>query len=362
MSVLVVDDSQETRASLLSLLRTHGYPEVVTASSGDEALDRLRESVGHDGRPHIQVVLLDVARGGPGGLETCRRIKADPRLADIPVLVLTDGPDAEALQQAFEAGAVDFLAKPPRPAELLARLRSALKLKHELDRCKEQTRQLEQVTERLRRANAELERLAVRDELTGVGNRRFFNLMLEQEWARATREVLPLSLILMDLDYFKAYNDRYGHPQGDACLRQVAGRADALLQRSGDYLARYGGEEFAVLLPHTATRGAVLVAERIRAGVEGLGLEHAAAPGSRVVTASLGVATLVPDRHAAPAALVAAADAALYQAKRDGRNRVRPFEGTPDFAAASPAPHRSFLAAWTDQPLPPESPGREGPA
>jgi len=347
MSVLIVDDSPVTRASMQDLLQAHGYPHVLTAASAAEGLELLEASLGLDGRPGVEVILLDVRLSGTDGLDACRRIKADPRLADVPVLIMTAGPDDELLRQAFDAGAVDFLAKPLHAVELLARLRSALKLKQELDHCKEQTRQLEEVTEQLRRVNGELERLSVRDELTGVGNRRFFNLILEREWGRSARDVLPLSLILMDLDYFKAYNDCYGHQQGDACLRRVATRVDELLQRSGDYLARYGGEEFAVLLPHTGTGGVLTVAERIRGEVEKLGIEHAAAPSGRCVTLSLGVATLVPERHAPPAALVAAADAALYQAKRDGRNRVRLFQGPLDVSGSGP--HAGFLSSWTQQ-------------
>src|SRR5207237_254146 len=156
----------------------------------------------------------------------------------------------------------------------------------------------------------ELESLPLRAEVWVVGKRPYFNLILGQEWGRATRDVLPLSLILMDIDHFKAYNDHYGHPTGDGCLRIVAERASRMVQRSGDYMARYGGEEFAVLLPHTAVRGAQRVAERIRAEVEAARLEHVGSPTAGRVTVSLGVATLVPDRQTAVQALVDAADAA----------------------------------------------------
>jgi diguanylate cyclase (GGDEF)-like protein len=170
--------------------------------------------------------------------------------------------------------------------------------------------------------NSQLEQISKFDSLTGVRNRRSFDAALEEEWRRALRLGTPLSLMFLDLDFFKGYNDRYGHPAGDECLRRVAQLVEAALQRGGDLVARYGGEEFVVVLPNTALGGAEDLARRIRAAVEDLGIKHEGGVGG-VVTVSLGAACVVPTPAAHPGTLVAAADAALYRAKREGRNCVR---------------------------------------
>jgi diguanylate cyclase (GGDEF)-like protein len=332
--VLVVDDCVGAHQPLKAILQSHGYPEVLTAASAQEAFDVLDVAGkrGTDAPPAVEVVLLDVTMPGVDGIEACRRIKAAPHLRRVPVLMLTGTTDQATLQRAFDAGASDFIAKPCDPAELLARLRSALNLKRELDRCEEQNRELKRVTEQLRQLNEELSRLAVLDELTGIANRRFFNMVLEQEWGRSMRAVLPLSLILIDVDHFKNYNDHYGHQKGDECLCRLSNQFKALTKRPGDQVARYGGEEFVIILSHTETHGACAVAERLRRAVEEMQLEHPCSPVGDHVTISLGVATAIPARHTPSRVLVAAADEALYEAKRNGRNQVRVFEGLPGHA------------------------------
>jgi diguanylate cyclase (GGDEF)-like protein len=183
-------------------------------------------------------------------------------------------------------------------------------------------RLVEERTRELAEANARLERLSSQDGLTGVANRRRFDEALDLEWRRAARAESPLSLVMLDLDHFKAFNDTNGHVAGDERLRQVAQALVPAAGRAGELVARYGGEEFAVLLPGTSLEDAAAFAERLRAGVERLGLGHNASPVSRVVTVTAGVATTLPREHGSPATLVAAADGALYRAKREGRNRV----------------------------------------
>lgn len=173
----------------------------------------------------------------------------------------------------------------------------------------------------LEAANRQLEILATHDVLTGIANRRHFDEMIEAECRRAQRESKSLSLIMIDIDFFKRYNDRYGHLAGDECLRTIASTIGHAIRRAGDTLARYGGEEFAVLLPNTSLAGAVFVAEQIRAAVRALGITHADHP-NRTVSVSLGVATLSPDQS--PDDLIAAADRMLYAAKENGRDTVRP--------------------------------------
>jgi diguanylate cyclase (GGDEF)-like protein/PAS domain S-box-containing protein len=174
----------------------------------------------------------------------------------------------------------------------------------------------------LQQANQELERLATLDGLTQIANRRRFDRYLEQEWQRQAREQQPLSLILCDIDYFKRYNDRYGHQQGDYCLQQVVQRLHATIKRPADLLARYGGEEFAVILPQTNRWGATQVAEALRVAVQQLQLPHQDSPISDYVSISAGVATLLPTLNGNPQRLIMVADQALYQAKQQGRDRV----------------------------------------
>jgi len=171
-------------------------------------------------------------------------------------------------------------------------------------------------------AQAELERLATRDGLTSVANRRSFDQTLNTEWRRATRESRALSLLMVDVDFFKPYNDTYGHQGGDECLRQVAAAMSKVVKRSSDAVARYGGEEFVILLPATDPDGALIVAERIRAAVEALHLPHSGSTVADHVTVSIGVASVTVSSEGVPAQLIGAADAALYRAKHEGRNRV----------------------------------------
>lgn len=179
------------------------------------------------------------------------------------------------------------------------------------------------VTER-KRAEARLSALARTDAVTGLANRRAFDEALEREWHRARREETPLSLLLVDADRFKLFNDTYGHPEGDACLKRLADAAAGIGRRPADMVARYGGEELAILLPDTAAENALSLAEQLRGDIEAMGLAHEANPPAGVVTVSVGVATDHPwsTPRGAPASLVAAADASLYRAKRTGRNRV----------------------------------------
>ncbi len=333
MCVLIVDDSSDATRCLQSLLTARGYPHARTAASGQEALEFLEAEAA--GEKKIGVVLTDVDMPGLSGIELCQRIKAAPHLRDLSVLVLTGNTDEETLERAFAAGACDFIAKPVSPTELLARVRSAVNLKRELDNCKARERQLVEVTQQLERLNAELHRLSILDELTGIANRRFFNILFNQEWGRAARAVLPLSIILIDVDFFKNYNDHYGHPEGDKCLARVASTLSSLTRRPGDCVARYGGEEFVVLLAHTGVRGALVVAETLRKSIEELALEHACSAIRDRVTISLGVAAVVPERGYSAEQLLAAADQAVYQAKREGRNCVRAFQGPPEEARAT---------------------------
>jgi diguanylate cyclase (GGDEF)-like protein len=176
-------------------------------------------------------------------------------------------------------------------------------------------------TQQLEEANRQLEALSYADPLTALSNRRALDRALDVEWRRAIRSKQPMSLLMIDIDRFKAFNDTYGHPAGDSCLVSVAAALAAVVRRAADTLARYGGEEFVALLPETDAAGATAIAERMRQAVEALNIPNARGLGARV-TISVGHATVVPGDASGTPTLVAAADAALYQAKRGGRNRA----------------------------------------
>ncbi|MCI0528936.1 MAG: diguanylate cyclase, partial [Nitrospira sp.] len=277
------------------------------------------------GRKRVDLILMDILMPEIDGLEACRRIKAKESLRDIPIVVVTAKTETEDIEAAFVAGASDYITKPVNPAELLARVYLALSLKREMD-CRSAREKLLTIMRQLEEANQTLLRLSFLDGLTGVANRRGFDESLEREWRRGVRYKTPLSLIMIDIDCFKAYNDNYGHLSGDECLRQVATTLSYKVRRPGDFVARFGGEEFVAILPATHVEGAAVVAEALRTGVESLAILHAYSQVSDRITISLGVASTFPKLNASSVTLITTADRALYQAKRDGRNRVKILE------------------------------------
>jgi diguanylate cyclase (GGDEF)-like protein len=209
-------------------------------------------------------------------------------------------------------------------AAYLYRIRQLKNRERHLTRLVEQrTDALNRANEQLAAANQELERLTLTDPLTQLPNRRNFEIIFDQEWKRCSREAHPLSILVVDIDFFKLYNDRYGHLSGDHCLQQVAASLQRCACRAGDFVARVGGEEFVAVLSNTPSQGAAVVAERMRRGVEELCLAHHSSAAAPVVTVSIGVVTVVPGRDQSGEALIAAADRALYRAKEEGRNRVQ---------------------------------------
>src|SRR6185436_10272258 len=256
----------------------------------------------------VELVVMDLRLPGMDGIQACRRITNEERYRDLPVIVITASTEVANLPAAFAAGAVDYLTKPLNPVELGARVRSALQLKREMEARKARERDLLEVTHRLEVANRELQRLSSLDGLTGLTNRRRLDEFVETEWLRASRDASPLSVILIDIDYFKSYNDRYGHLAGDECLKRVAMALRNSFHRPGDLVARYGGEEFAAILPATDAAGAQGVAESMRQGVEALAIEHQVSTVGPRVTISLGYATMIPRPPKHSDELIAAAD------------------------------------------------------
>lgn len=325
-TLLIVDDHLDNVRSLALLLSDSGY-FVRKATSGELALETIQIS-----KPDL--VLLDVRMPEMDGYEVCEQLKANPDTCGIPIIFLSASNDTDDKIQAFAVGGADYVTKPFQAEEVLARVRHQITILRQqqqllyqqqqlaIQNCqlRQEIRQREQVEAKLQQANLELRRLANTDSLTQLANRRCFDETLEYEWQRLRREQQPLSLILCDIDYFKQYNDRYGHPAGDACLQQVAQMLVKCTNRPADIVARYGGEEFAIILPNTNQSGAITVVETIQATLELWQIPHTGSGTAAHLTLSMGIACLIPSLNASCQELLAATDAALYQAKVAGRN------------------------------------------
>lgn len=325
MCILIVDDSEDIRLLLESILRPAGYDDLLFAESANEAYEILgidKDSKISDETRDVDLILMDVAMPGIDGIEACRRIKGDERLCDVPLVMVTALDEIKLLEVALDKGALDYITKPFNKVELLARIRAALRLKKEVDHRRQHERELVELTEALRKANKGLEELSYLDGLTSVANRRYFDEQINKEWRSKKRHNTPLSLILIDIDFFKAYNDKYGHVAGDDSLRRVAQNLKSTISRPNDFVARYGGEEFAVILPETDMTGAEKIAEDLRLNIELMKVKHSSEI-SKLLTISLGVASYCADIHPNNIEeMIEAADKALYQAKKEGRNRV----------------------------------------
>ncbi len=320
--ILLVDDAEEIRLLVTRQLRKAGYAKVVEASSAVEAFSILGLDRDDKAGAGIDLIIMDIVMPEIDGIAACHRIKEHDRFEDVPIIMITALADKGILQLAFAAGATDYITKPVDRLELIARVRSSLRLKDEMEKRRERERELTAMSRKLAAANQVLQRLSLLDGLTGIPNRRRFDEVLANEWKRAMRSKRPLSLVMIDIDHFKTFNDHYGHVAGDDCLRKVALAMSDILKRPTDVLARYGGEEFAAILPLTECDGAKAIAAAMKAGVIDLAIPHDHSSASSRVTISLGVATLVPMRGTMAAMLVAAADQALYEAKAGGRNRI----------------------------------------
>lgn len=292
--ILVVDDTIENLEFLASILSEDGH-KVRRVTSGEAALRAARLRL-------PDLILLDIKMPGMDGYEVCRRLKEDPLTFRIPVLFVTALGEEEDEARGIELGAIDYIRKPINPTILRTRVKNHLQLKQKTD---------------------ELARLSSTDTLTGLANRRSFFEALDTEFRRSARSGNPISLIMMDVDFFKAYNDYYGHVAGDECLGRIGQTLCKAVKSVGDMAARYGGEEFVVLLPGTDLQGAVHVTETLRNEIETLDIKHAHSKVADRVTVSIGVATILPSPDTSPGTLVKAADEALYDAKANGRNQVR---------------------------------------
>lgn len=419
-AILIVDDAPANLGVLRKMMVQQGYQTFV-ANSGERAISIAR-------RVHPDLILLDVVMPGMDGLETCRRLKEHPSTQRIPVIFMSARTDTDDVVAGFDIGAVDYISKPLRMAEVCARVRAQLQVRNTSATQREQAERLRTIVDSMaeglliieasgriqyanpacsrylgcepgviekktiadllapqvaqeyldyfarcadapefapqpgarevvirkcdgglramdltlapmamhetlfigllhdithhKRSETELQRAALLDPLTNIPNRRHFDNFVETEWQRALRSGEPLSLVVLDVDHFKLYNDTLGHPAGDLALQRVAGVLQAHAPRATDMAARYGGEEFVMLFAETDSGSAGALAEAIRSHVEALQMPHPRSPTSPWITVSIGVATIVPSQLDPMEKLFVTADRAMYMAKEAGRNRV----------------------------------------
>lgn len=294
-TILVVDDESTNVQALGNLLKNEYRIRV--ANNGEKALAVARDI----SQPQPDLILLDIQMPGLDGYEVCRRLKQSADTSEIAIIFVTALDATSDEEQGLTLGAVDYITKPFSPAIVRARVNTHLQLKRKTDL---------------------LEQYAMLDGLTGIPNRRFFDEQLDSGIRQSLREGHLLSVIMMDVDQFKPFNDNYGHGAGDQCLRGVSAALSVAVKRPADRVCRFGGEEFVALLPNTDAGGAENLAEKMRACVEELGIRHAYSSVAPVVTISLGTATFDPSSGGDPSSLLERADNALYEAKKAGRNRV----------------------------------------
>jgi len=290
--LLVVDDQPINIQVMYQAFA--GDFQVFMATSGEQALNICRNNP-------PDLVLLDVVMPGMDGFEVCTQLKADEATRHIPVIFVTAHNDPAEETHGLSVGAVDFIAKPVNPAVVRARVKTHLTIKFQSD---------------------VLRKLVFLDGLSGVFIRRYFDQQISVEWARSVRATSPLSLLLLDVDYFKLYNDRYGHQAGDDTLRLIAVTLKSALRRPADLVARYGGEEFACILPDTSFEDAMFLVRDLEHKVRDCAIVHENSTVAPVVTVSIGVATRDGNTDGDATGLIRLADHQLYQAKHSGRGCV----------------------------------------
>lgn len=314
--VLVVDDERINRAALSAVLKDDH--QVILAKSGQQALERLSIDA------EIDLILLDVLMPEMDGYEVLRRIKEQDATRDIPVIFITALNSIGDEERGLNLGACDYIGKPFSPAIVKARVSNLL---------------------RFVRQRKLLETLAGRDGLTEIPNRRSFDQLLSLEIGRSARSSQPLSIAMLDIDYFKQFNDYYGHAHGDEVLKTVARVITHALRRPADLVARYGGEEFVIILPDTDPEGASKVMHSIQEAITGLGIMHAGSKIAEQLTISIGGVSLVGQRSMGQADLIQLADSQLYRAKQSGRNQVCWQDLVGETLPAGPEPFHRFSLA-----------------
>lgn len=320
LTILVVDDQLSVRALIAAQLRQSGVGLVIEAGDSEQAVDLFCHH-------HPDLVLLDVTMPGHDGYWAAREMRRHEAGRWTPIIFLSSRDGGRDVWQGVEAGGDDYLVKPVMPIVLHAKIRA-------MQRLLGRHRRLAAVSAELQEVNQRLNRMVEVDALTGLVNRRGMDRILHSEIAAARREQKPLTLVLCDVDYFKLYNDAWGHVRGDGCLREIGQLLRRICMRPRDVAARYGGEEFALILPGTSRSGAMTLVRTLGETLKREPLPRPPCPTGEFVTMSGGITTCIPQDDTSAESMLARADEALYAAKSQGRNRFFSFD-TPTEVTAS---------------------------
>ena len=317
LKVLVVDDNVDNSLELENILE---QMKITTLKATSESA--LRHLLNND----VFLILIDASVSRTNGFKTAEFIRKDENFKRIPIIITLSMENNYGYAfEGYESGAVDYIFKPVNPMIFESKIKVFIDIFEKNNLLENKKYLLEKTAEELvnlREFNYKLEKLSFYDSLTGINNRRRFDETLSKEWNRALRNQAELSIIMIDVDNFKSYNDNYGHQSGDKCLKRVADVLHYTVKRATDLVARYGGEEFTVLLPNTDNYGAMEVAERIRKNIEALNIKHEYSNTSDCLTVSLGVSSVVPTPSKYKDELLERADLALYRAKDNHKNTV----------------------------------------
>jgi diguanylate cyclase (GGDEF)-like protein len=304
MLVLVVDDSKTIQYFLTESIKAEGH-DVISSLNGLDAIEKYKKHP-------IDLILMDAEMPGCDGFEATKRIREFDSSYWVPLIFLSAHSDNHYIQKALDSGADVYLRKPINDVELHGQIRA-------MARIAAMSKEVRRLNDSLLNANEELNKYANFDSLTNIANRRNFDQRLEIEIQHSQRQQLPLSVLLADIDFFKQYNDTYGHLAGDSCLQKVAKSLTETFSRKTDLVARYGGEEFVVILPDTSQLQAAILAEKMRANINNLQVEHESSKVSEFVSISIGISTTFGNESYEE--ILSQADNALYSSKQQGRNR-----------------------------------------
>lgn len=306
MLVHIVDDSKSIRDFIAGCVGALGH-QVSFSENGEQALEHVQSQA-------VDLLMMDVEMPGMGGFETTKKIREIKQDDWFPIVFITSKSDDDSYTQGILAGGDAYLSKPIEPLRLQLQFTA-------MERIYMMRQKLKQAEDQVKETNKKLLKMAMFDELTGLANRRNFDDTLEREYKLAKRKKNPLSVIICDIDFFKIYNDSYGHQKGDECLAIVAKAIGSVPSRPTDLACRYGGEEFTLVLPNTDLTGGSQVAERLRLAVWNTNIPHEGSKIETRVTLSVGLSTY-NGQFKSEDAITKAADEALYRAKEKGRNRV----------------------------------------
>ena len=321
INILIIDDQRTIRVLLADILKQMGYKNVDLASTSEEGFKIIQNKLKRG--EEIDLILLDINLPDNNGVEICEELKKKSEFKDVPIVMITGNEDSATLKKAFAVGASDYITKNVSEIEIKARISSALNLRKEIKKRNAREKELKKTARKLKAANKKLEEMASQDGLTNLANRRLFDKIIKKEWQQAQKRNNCLGLIMLDIDYFKRYNDYYGHQTGDDCLKELAAVMKEVISPEKDLAARYGGEEFAIILPESNLRKIEAVTKKLQAKIDNLKIEHPDSPIANYVTVSIGGVVTRPQRNKSFEQLIEKTDDLLYKAKKNGRNQIK---------------------------------------